>query len=228
MVPSASFGAMLRVPAERFYHRLGWKTVSEVFEIPTAGPHVRMTRVWRTPRTTSGAFVADAAEAADLRLLPYSQGKDNTLTQTKTSHGKLPARRSELRRGCRQKLCRIDDVAAAHAAATVLLAALGARRALELAVGTGRIALPLAAAGIHVDGIDFSSAMIAILAGLPGRLFPDEGHPRQQCRRWVPGTYRLIYIVFNTLFNLLTQDEQVRCFQNVAAHLELQRVCSWS
>ena len=90
--------------------------------------------------------------------------------------------------------------------------------ALELAVGTGRIALPLAATGICVDGIDISPAMVAKLRSKPGgeRLsvtlgdFADVG---------VPGPYQLIYIVFNTLFNLLTQDEQVRCFENVARRL---------
>src|SRR5947209_14188239 len=80
--------------------------------------------------------------------------------------------------------------------------------ALELAIGTGRIALPLAARGVRVDGIDFSPAMVARLRAKPGgdQLtvvlgdFAEVG---------VPGTYRLIYVVFNSLFNLLSQDEQV-------------------
>src|SRR5437867_9649418 len=90
--------------------------------------------------------------------------------------------------------------------------------ALELAIGTGRIALPLAARGIRVDGIDISPAMLAKLRAKPGgeqlslTLGDFAGVP-------VPGSYRLIYVVFNTLFNLLTQDEQVRCFENVAVHL---------
>ena len=90
--------------------------------------------------------------------------------------------------------------------------------ALELGIGTGRIALPLAARGVRVDGIDFSEAMIGRLREKPGGEgidvtvgnFVDVG---------VGGHYRLIYVVFNTFFNLLTQDEQVRCFENVAAHL---------
>lgn len=90
--------------------------------------------------------------------------------------------------------------------------------ALELAIGTGRIALPLAERGVRVDGIDLSPAMVAKLRAKPGgeKLevtigdFADVG---------VSGEYRLIYVVFNTLFNLLTQDDQVRCFENVAAHL---------
>ena len=90
--------------------------------------------------------------------------------------------------------------------------------ALELAVGTGRVALPLAARGIRVDGIDLSPAMVAKLRAKPGGEdlsvtigdFADVD---------VAGSYKLIFVVFNTLFNLLTQDEQVRCFVNVARHL---------
>jgi SAM-dependent methyltransferase len=90
--------------------------------------------------------------------------------------------------------------------------------ALELAIGTGRIALPLAARGVVVDGIDLSPAMVAKLRAKPGgnQLTVTIGDFAEVP---VPGTYRLIYVVFNTLFNLLTQDEQVRCFENVAAHL---------
>ena len=90
--------------------------------------------------------------------------------------------------------------------------------ALELAIGTGRIALPLAAQGVKVDGIDFSPSMIAKLRAKPGgtQVAVTLGNFADVA---VPDTYRLIYVVFNTLFNLRTQDEQVRCFENVAAHL---------
>lgn len=90
--------------------------------------------------------------------------------------------------------------------------------ALELAVGTGRVALPLAASGVRVDGVDFSPAMVARLRAKPGgdQLAVTMGNFADVP---VEGSYRLIYVVFNTLFNLLTQDEQVRCFENVAAHL---------
>ncbi len=90
--------------------------------------------------------------------------------------------------------------------------------ALELAIGTGRIALPLAARGIRVDGIDFSSAMIAKLRAKPGgtQIAVTMGNFADVA---VKGRYRLIYLVFNTLFNLLSQDEQVHCFRNVADHL---------
>ena len=90
--------------------------------------------------------------------------------------------------------------------------------ALELAIGTGRIALPLSATALRVDGIDFSPPMIAKLRAKEGGddIAVTVGDFADVA---VAGTYRLIYIVFNSFFNLLTQDDQVRCFQNVAAHL---------
>jgi SAM-dependent methyltransferase len=94
----------------------------------------------------------------------------------------------------------------------------GGGPALELAIGTGRIALPLAARGIRVDGIDISPAMVAKLRAKPGG---DQLPVTMGDFAEVPVTddYRLIYVVYNTFHNLLTQDDQVRCFQNVAAHL---------
>jgi SAM-dependent methyltransferase len=94
----------------------------------------------------------------------------------------------------------------------------GGGTALELAIGTGRVALPLAARGMRVDGIDFSPAMVAKLRAKPGgdQLAVTIGDFAEVP---VEGSYRLIYLVFNTLFNLLTQDDQVRCFENVATHL---------
>ena len=105
-----------------------------------------------------------------------------------------------------------------NAAVTFLDRLAGGGPALELAVGTGRIALPLAARGIRVDGADISPAMVAQLRTKPGgdRISVTIGDFADVP---VPGIYRLIYVVFNTLFNLLTQEEQVRCFENVAAHL---------
>ena len=89
---------------------------------------------------------------------------------------------------------------------------------LELAIGTGRIALPLAARGIRVDGVDISPAMIAQLRTKPGgdEIAVTVGNFADVP---VPGTYHLIFVVWNTLFNLLTQEDQVRCFANVADHL---------
>lgn len=90
--------------------------------------------------------------------------------------------------------------------------------ALEMAIGTGRIARPLAAQGVRMDGIDISQAMVDVLRKQPGgeAITVTMGDYADVP---VPGTYRLIYVVYNTIHNLLTQDDQVRCFQNVAAHL---------
>jgi SAM-dependent methyltransferase len=89
---------------------------------------------------------------------------------------------------------------------------------LELAIGTGRIGLPLASRGVRVDGVEISPEMIAKLRAKPGgdRIAVTMGDFADVP---VEGRYRLIYVVFNTFLNLLTQDDQVRCFQNVAAHL---------
>jgi len=90
--------------------------------------------------------------------------------------------------------------------------------ALELAIGTGRIGLPLAARGLRVDGIEQSAAMIARLREKPGgdAIAITQGNMADVR---VSGSYRLIFVVFNTLYNLLTQADQVRCFENVARHL---------
>jgi SAM-dependent methyltransferase len=112
----------------------------------------------------------------------------------------------------------VSQRADARATVAFLAQLAGGGPALELAIGTGRVALPLAAQGVRVDGVDFSPAMVAKLRAKPGgdQLTVTMGNFADVP---VQGTYRLIYLVFNTLFNLLTQDEQVRCFENVAAHL---------
>ena len=106
-----------------------------------------------------------------------------------------------------------------EAEAVAFLAELaGAGRALELAIGTGRIGLPLAARGVAVEGIDLSPDMVAQLRKKPG----GEDIPvtiGDFSEVPVSGSYRLIYVVYNTFFNLLHQEQQVRCFENVAAHL---------
>lgn len=95
----------------------------------------------------------------------------------------------------------------------------GNGRALELAIGTGRIALPLAARGITVEGVDASAAMVERLRAKPGgdSIPVTIGDMAQ-----VPasGRFRLVYLVFNTLFGLLSQERQVECFANVARVLE--------
>ena len=90
--------------------------------------------------------------------------------------------------------------------------------ALELGIGTGRLALPLSRRGVPVHGIDLSPAMLAQLANKPGAerigvTVGDFAHTR------VPGSFTLGYLVFNTIMNLTSQDEQVACFANVAEHL---------
>lgn len=92
------------------------------------------------------------------------------------------------------------------------------RPALEFAIGTGRIALPLAASGVPVDGIELSTHMVERLRAKPGGAqinvtigdmsVATTGHQ-----------YGLVYIVFNTIFNLLTAEDQIRCFENAARHL---------
>jgi SAM-dependent methyltransferase len=92
-------------------------------------------------------------------------------------------------------------------------------RALELGVGTGRIALPLAGRGVPVHGIELSRAMAARLRAKPG----GEGIGvtiGDFATTKVDGTFSVAYLVFNTIMNLTTQEAQVACFGNVAAHLE--------
>lgn len=99
-----------------------------------------------------------------------------------------------------------------------LAAEAGGRRALELAVGTGRVALPLAESGVDVSGIDASEAMVRQLRAKPGgdRIGVRMGDFADVD---VEGEFDLVYLVFNTLFALTTQERQVTCFRNVAAHL---------
>ena len=100
-----------------------------------------------------------------------------------------------------------------------LAALAGDGAALELGIGTGRVALPLSERGVPVHGIDLSPAMVAQLREKPGAervdvTIGDFGTTR------VDGQFRLVYLVYNTINNLTTQDAQVECFRNAAAHLE--------
>jgi SAM-dependent methyltransferase len=95
----------------------------------------------------------------------------------------------------------------------------GTGDALELGVGTGRIALPLSRRGVRVHGIELSPAMVAELQAKPGADDIDVTTGDFATVR-VDGTFTLAYLVRNTIMNLTTQDEQVECFRNVAAHLE--------
>ena len=95
----------------------------------------------------------------------------------------------------------------------------GSGRALELGIGTGRIALPLAQRGVPVHGIEMSKAMVARLRAKPGG--EDIGVTIGDfATTTVDGTFSVAYLVFNTIMNLTTHAAQVACFRNVAAHLE--------
>ena len=95
----------------------------------------------------------------------------------------------------------------------------GSGAALELGVGTGRIALPLSRRGVRVHGIDLSPAMVAEMHTKPGG---DEIGVTigDFATAKVEGSFGLAYLVRNTIMNLTKQDEQVQCFQNVAGHLQ--------
>jgi SAM-dependent methyltransferase len=111
------------------------------------------------------------------------------------------------------------DPAVVEATVDFLAELAGAGRALELGIGTGRIAVPLAARGVPVHGIDMSRAMVERLREKPGA----EGIGvtiGDFATTSVDGTFALAYLVFNTIENLTTQAAQVACFRNVAAHLE--------
>jgi SAM-dependent methyltransferase len=108
---------------------------------------------------------------------------------------------------------------AVEPAVDFLAALAGDGRALELGIGTGRIALPLAGRGVEVHGIDLSRAMVARLREKPGgEEIPVAIGDFATTR--VDGAFSLAYLVFNTINNLTTQEEQVACFRNVAAQLE--------
>jgi SAM-dependent methyltransferase len=103
-------------------------------------------------------------------------------------------------------------------AVTFLARLAGSGAALEFAVGTGRVAIPLAARGVPVTGVELSEAMVAQLrrkvdaATLPVVV-------GDMAITAVPGTFSLVYLVWNSISNLRTQDEQVECFRNAARHL---------
>ena len=111
------------------------------------------------------------------------------------------------------------DPAAIDPVVDLLVELAGSGRALELGIGTGRIALPLARRGVPVHGIELSKAMAARLRAKPGG--EDVGVTIGDfATTTVDGTFSVAYLVFNTIMNLTTQAAQVACFRNVAAHLE--------
>jgi 16S rRNA A1518/A1519 N6-dimethyltransferase RsmA/KsgA/DIM1 with predicted DNA glycosylase/AP lyase activity len=105
-----------------------------------------------------------------------------------------------------------------RAAVDLLAELVGDGAAIELGIGTGRIALPLAARGVPVHGIDLSPDMVAQLRAKPG----GEAIPvtiGDFATTKIDRTFTLAYVVFNTIINLTTQDAQLACFENVATHL---------
>jgi Methyltransferase domain len=100
-----------------------------------------------------------------------------------------------------------------------LAALAGDGAALEFGIGTGRVALPLSARGVPVHGIDLSAAMVDRLREKPGADRVDVTIGDFASTR-VDGSFTLVYLVFNTIMNLTSQDDQVACFGNAAAHLE--------
>jgi SAM-dependent methyltransferase len=105
------------------------------------------------------------------------------------------------------------------AATTEVLAGLaGDGRALELAIGTGRVAVPLAERGVPVSGIELSPYMLARLRAKQGAAGIEAVEGDMTTTR-VDGEFALVYLVYNTITNLTEQDEQVACFENAARHL---------
>ena len=98
------------------------------------------------------------------------------------------------------------------------LAPLASRRALEFGIGTGRIALPLAAQGVGVVGVDTSPKMVERLRAKPGGAVI-EVVMGDFSEAEVDGSFSVVYLLFNTIFALLDQESQVRCFANAARHL---------
>jgi SAM-dependent methyltransferase len=111
------------------------------------------------------------------------------------------------------------EPAVVHPVVSFLADLAGEGDALELGIGTGRIALPLSQRGVPVHGIDLSPAMVAQLRAKPGadaiRVTIGDFATTK-----VDGSFSLVYLLCNTIANLTTQEEQVQCFLNVAAHLE--------
>lgn len=111
------------------------------------------------------------------------------------------------------------DPAVVNPVVDFLVPLAGGGRALELGIGTGRIALPLAQRGVAVHGIELSKAMVARLRAKPGS--EDIGITVGDfATNSVDGGFSVAYVVFNTFLNLTTQVEQVACFRNVASHLD--------
>jgi SAM-dependent methyltransferase len=126
---------------------------------------------------------------------------------------------ARIAKGYESKWPEIHDPSAVEPVVSFLADLAGAGPVLELGIGTGRIALPLARRGIRVEGIELSPDMVDELRRKPGaeEITVTTG---DFATTRVAGSFKLAYLVRNTITNLTTQDEQVSCFQNVAAHLD--------
>ena len=113
----------------------------------------------------------------------------------------------------------MGEPAAIDPVVDVLAELAGDGAALEFAIGTGRIALPLAARGVPVAGIDLSEPMVAHLRAKPGGDAIDVTIGDMTTTR-VDGSFSVVYLVYNTIGNVTTQNAQVACFENAARHLE--------
>jgi SAM-dependent methyltransferase len=115
-------------------------------------------------------------------------------------------------------LAEMFDPRVVDPAVDVLAELAGDGNALELGIGTGRVALPLARRGVPVQGIELSGAMVARLRAKPGaeKIAVTIG---DMTTTRLDGRFSLVYLVFNTIMNLTTQERQVACFENAAAHL---------
>jgi SAM-dependent methyltransferase len=122
-------------------------------------------------------------------------------------------------RSYHEKWANLFEPAVVDPAVSFLADLAGTGAALELGIGTGRIAIPLSQRGVRMHGIELSPAMVAQLQAQPGTdnvgvTIGDFATTR------AGGTFKLAYLVRNTITNLTTQDEQVECFRSAAAHLE--------
>ena len=122
-------------------------------------------------------------------------------------------------RSYHEKWANLFEPAVVDPAVSFLADLAGTGAALELGIGTGRIAIPLSQRGVRVHGIELSPAMVAQLQAQPGTDNVEVTIGDFAITR-AGGTFKLAYLVRNTITNLTTQDEQVECFRNAAAHLE--------
>jgi SAM-dependent methyltransferase len=113
----------------------------------------------------------------------------------------------------------IWDVGVLEATVDRLAELAGDGAAMEFAIGTGRVAVPLAARGVPVSGIELSADMLAVLRSKPEAI-DIRAVEGDMAVTFVGGGFSLVYLVFNTIMNLTSQDEQVACFENAARHLD--------